>query len=577
MDEILRELQTLNERVSALEASSSSSSPLPSVEREVREEKGSSLTSPAGNPVGLLLGYTSGLVFLLAAGYLFRMTLWGDWLTPPWKVGFTTLCGGALLVGGWMQDSSRSRSLGGLLGGLGAALLNFSCWGAYFFYGMLTDPQVLFATSLIGLGSLGLYVSRRLSVYNVMAILGVYGGLLLVDPPLSMTATYLLFWGSLFTFSALYWKNRVALILSSYCGVVLYRLFSLQPFFSQDWEEGLLAKLLGLESGIPVLVLILILGGGMVAYRWMHQAPLSKKEGWCLVPLILFWYLFLGEREHSYPWLLGESSLLLFTLSIGGWIYALRKVGVAQDRESESPAVFVVLAIFLLYFKALYLTSLQWAGVGVGAAFLLPLFLWTFSPPKEFKASLLIFGVGIASSFCFLVEKAFSEQDVFELACLSGAMGWALLGNSLFLFIAKGKKNHLPMGDTALLGGALVAMVIQGLIATLHGFDVLWSTEGVAREELFFLLPLAHSSTGVVLLLIARRVGYHLLAYSSLPFFVYAVSDVLWHDWGGNHSFWPIGAFLWVGGVLFWAGRVFSQMRHWQQGPQADEGALKEG
>lgn len=446
------ELQELRERVQALERKAG----LVHFPAKPAAPPRPSLLKPASESwqAGTVLGVVASLCFVLAAAFLIKLAVESGWLTPARQLGLAVSFGLALVAGG-LALKDRDEEYAAILPACGAAVLYLAAYGGHLYYGLYGPWAAAGAASAVSAGALLLLGRMRSELVMGVSVAGTYVGPLLI-PVLRGGSTdsmlFFLVWDLAFLAWSLAAGRRELAMLACYMAVGAFAASSPTVRWNARPED--LARAAGFQFAQFALFT-----GAIGYFSARHRRPLSAREAWAFLPVLLFFYateysLLTRLSPHWAPW-----AALAFAGFVYG-VYLLAGESLGQGELESAPVVnaFAAVALFhALYLELLPERAAPWLAVALlaGATALgpgrAPGRLWPFG-----AAAALVVAINYLS-ILFLPPKGVPV----EAAALNLSFAAALLAACLSWRRGSGK----PQEDFWLL--ALLAASAQAL-AGLH-------------------------------------------------------------------------------------------------------------
>lgn len=318
--------------------------------KEPLEPTPSRATQPEVNPPdtttiksGNWLGIIAIICFILAAGFIIKLSIDSGWLTPIRQLSIAALFGIILIIAGFaLMDSDREYA--SLLPAAGVITLFITTFAAYRFYSVISFQVATAITTLISGLCIGLYLKLKHDIYAIIAALGAYTAPILFE--LNTTSLFSLYYFVCcsFTFAtiSIWAQSRTLTIIAAYLAVLVNAYVGIDLH-----QDALIATLLPLH--------FIIFSIGTFLYTRITQMKLTEKESWSFFPvLIIFYaveYFFIDRSFPSFaPWI---------SLAFAGFLVSLYLI--AKNRQSteefKSGGMIITFAT-LVFFHAFYLEIL---------------------------------------------------------------------------------------------------------------------------------------------------------------------------------------------------------------------------
>lgn len=482
------------------------------------------------------LGIIAILCFVLAAGFIIKLSIDSGWLTPARQVSLSALLGLGLIGAGLMLSKS-DREYASLLPGAGVIVLYLSAFAAYSYYGLIRFEVAIAMTSIVSAACIGLYLRLQHDIYAITAALGAYLAPSVLELNMSMNPEFSLYYflvcSVAFAVISIWLKTRIVSIIAAYCAILLTGLLGLDVYHQQ---HALMASLLALHFAVFSV--------STYFYTMRHRIPLTELEAWAFLPVLLIFYVleyyFIARLNAALaPWIsLGFAAFLL-----GLYIAAKRHFPEGLASQSLIMAFVTIIGVHAIYIELLPESWKPWL-------FPLIIFAGTFSPmlaksddslslPSFPKFALLAI---LAMEYISIAGHLLDQQSVswIAVAFVSLASLWAAI-------LTRG-----PARD--MFGcGLLVAAHILAIL----GFYRLTSEVGSLAVSASWLIY------GVVIILISFVRKDEVLAKSALYVLGFAAGKALLYDAASAPTVVRILCLLLTGVVLYGCGLFMRRLNDW--------------
>jgi uncharacterized membrane protein len=169
---------------------------------------------------GHWLGAIAVICFVLAAGFIIKLSIDSGWLTHERQLGLATLFGFSLIGAGfWLLKSDREYA--SLLPASGIIVLYLTAFGAHRFYSLLSFDSALVATSGISALCIWIYREIRHDLYPLTAAVGAYLAPIILDMNSAnlFSAYYFLICSFAFATVSVWVQSRTLAIVASYLAI----------------------------------------------------------------------------------------------------------------------------------------------------------------------------------------------------------------------------------------------------------------------------------------------------------------------------------------------------------------------
>lgn len=324
---------------------------------------GSAIRGAAGN----WLGVVAVICFMMAAGFIIKLSLDSGWLTPVRQIGIAAMLGFGL-IGAGLALMESDREYASFLPAAGVIALYAAVFGAHRLYGLITlENAVALSVGVSGV-CIWLYTRVREDIYPVTAAAGSYCApvVLGLGAASAFSVYYYLVCSLAFAVISIWVRSRTLTTVAAYLAMMLTAFTGLG---------------LGRDSLIVVMLALnfLALSGGVYLYTVNNGEPLTEGESMALLPALLFFY----AMEYFFVDRLLPGMAPWFSLGFAGLMLALYLAAKQKFPEGKVGSGTMVLAfVTVVCFHSFYLELL----------------------PKDGRPWLF---VGIVVGLCFLPQGAF--------------------------------------------------------------------------------------------------------------------------------------------------------------------------
>lgn len=489
---------------------------------------------------GNWLGLIAVACFVMAAGFIIKLSIDTGWLTPERQIGLAALLGFALIAAGFAL-MEKDRGYASLLPGAGIIVLYLTIVAAHTYYALIPFEVAIALTSIVSLFCVWIYTQIEHDAYAITAAAGSY-----VTPAILGVATdpafslyYFLFCSVAFAVISVWIKSRTLTLVSSYLALLMTGLIGI-PF----GNDTLVASLLAIH--------FIVFAVATYLYTLTHKEPLSEFEALSFLPVLFLFYCleyFLLERINPTlaPWI-----SLGFAAGLMG-LYLSARHAFADGLASQSLIfAFVTLAVFhSVYLELLPADVRPWLFVAILLAFTFSPFaldrtklkqaLWI--PALALLAVLAIEYLGMLSD---VLSGRRSQKLLVSFAALAST--WATLT------MGKDKLASVPTAGHVLLGAAHV-LAVAGLFRLMEDFGSL----AISASWLLY-------AAAVVGFAFVRR--DEIMAKSALMVLAFAAAKALLVDAASAPSVVRIFCLLLTGVVLYGCGLLMRRIGSWAEGQE---------
>lgn len=488
---------------------------------------------------GHWLGVIAVLCFVLAAGFIIKLSIDTGWLTPTRQLGFAVQLGIAL-IGAGLFLQRIDRGYASLLPAAGVVVLYLTGFAAYRFYALIPFGAAIGITGVVSGLCIWLYTRMRHDIYALTAAVGAYLSPVLLDMHTSATFSmyYYLMCSVAFATISIGVKSRLLTVLAAYLAILL------TGFTGANLrEDALVATLLPLH--------FLVFAIGTYLYSVQSGKALTKGEANSFLPVLLIFYAmeyhFISRFAPAIaPWIsLGFAGVLVA-------LYLIAKQGFgAQSLASESMIfAFSTVAVFHAgYLELLPHGDAPWLLVIILVGFAIsPLSLGGKQTKDSERYTLPVIGIllVLGIEYISLLMDLFDNHKEAPLL-----IAFAVFASIWFVLVAAGDgRERLGKQGSALLAAAHL-LAIMGLFRLTDGVGSL----AVSASWLFY---------GVAIILFAAQRRDEVMAKSALLVLSLAAGKALLYDAASAPTVVRILCLLLTGVVLYGTGLMMRRIGSWK-------------
>jgi hypothetical protein len=315
---------------------------------------GPALRSATGN----WLGVVAVICFMMAAGFIIKLSLDSGWLTPIRQIGIAAMFGLGLIAAGLaLADSDREYA--SYLPAAGVIVLYAAVFAAHRLYAIITfENAISLSVGVSGL-CIWLYTRVKEDIYPITAAVGSYcaPAVLGLGAAAAFSVYYYLICSLAFAVISIWVRSRTLSIVASYLAMMM------TAFTGLDLgRDSLIVAMLALN--------FVALSGGIYLYTVNNGTPLTEKESMSLLPALLFFY----AMEYFYVERLLPGKAPWFSLAFAGLLLGLYLAAKQKFPEGKVGSGSMVLAfVTVVCFHSFYLEILPsdgrpWLFVGIVVA-----------------------------------------------------------------------------------------------------------------------------------------------------------------------------------------------------------------
>ncbi len=495
--------------------------------------------SPAYNETkpGNWLGIISIICFVLAAGFIIKLSIESGWLTPARQIGLAVLLGLSLIGAGFMLMKS-DRDYAALLPGAGIIVLYLTAFAAHRYYFLISFESALALSTLVSGMCIRLYVVIRHDAYAITAAVGAYiaPAILGLNTEAEFSLYYYLLCSLSFAAISVGVQSRLLTMISAYLAIFMTAFVG----FDID-KDGLIAGVLASH--------FIIFSTGTYLYTTKNHMPLSENESRSFLPVLFVFYAmeyyFINRiNPDAAPWIsLGFAAML-----IGFYLSARRFFPDGLGSQTLILAFATIVCFHSVYIELLPSNARPWLFVIImlGAAFS-PLQISAQKRRGVFfipaLAILAILVIEYLEMVFHLIDGDTLSWLVVSFAALTSLWTMLLTGNSAFA--AKNTYGNILLGAAHILA-------ILGLYRLTHDTGSL----AVSASWLFY-------AVGVMVFAFARK--DEAMAKSALLVLSFAAAKALLYDAASVPTIVRILCLLLTGVVLYGSGLLMRKIADWKK------------
>ena len=312
---------------------------------------------------GNWLGIIAVICFVLAAGFIIKLSIESGWLTPARQVGLAALLS-VSLIGAGLTLMRSDREYASLLPGAGVIVLYLTAFAAHRYYSLIFFEAALATTGLVSCLCVWLYIKIKHDVYPITAAVGSYiaPAILGVGADAAFSLYYFLVCSVAFAMISIWVGSRLLTLVSAYLAIVMTSMLGLNL-----QQDTLIAGALALH--------FFIFSAGTYLYSRHTQKTLSEAEAWCFLPVLLIFYAaeyYFIDRIHPglAPWI----SLTFAGILIGLYVSAKSYFSSRLGSQSLILAFSAIVCFHSVYLELIPADMRSWLFVAImlGASFFLP-------------------------------------------------------------------------------------------------------------------------------------------------------------------------------------------------------------
>lgn len=504
-------------------------------------------SSPLAAPKsGNWLGTIAVVCFVLAAGFIIKLSVDSGWLTPGRQIVIAAVFG-LSLIGTGFALLHADRAYASLLPAAGVIILYLSVFAAHRVYNLVPFNTAMALIVMVSLVCIGLYLKIKHDAYAICAAAGAYlGPIILGLQAASMFSMYYFVCCSLtFATISIWLRSRIMTILAAYLAILITSLIGLQLN-----DDVTIAVVLALHFLIFTL--------GTYLFTHVHQQELTEKEAWGFFPvLMLFYAMEYFYIDRSYPGLAPWLSLLFAGLVLVLYVSAKHLFPDGRIKSQSMIFAFVAIVLFHSFYIELLPASVKpWLYVLIMLALaFLPLKPATMKDRGTYYVPALIGFVILAIEYINILNHLLHLNS--SMAAGDDPSSWlmvafaALISTWLALIYRRDDLAQHEEYGSSLLGAAhLLALAGFYRLADPYG------SLAVSACWLFY---------AMAVMAFAYQRRDKTMAKSALVVLGFAAGKALLYDAASTPTMVRIFCLLLTGGVLYGAGFLMKKITEWEK------------
>ncbi|MDX2027015.1 MAG: DUF2339 domain-containing protein [Alphaproteobacteria bacterium] len=484
---------------------------------------------------GNWLGIIAVICFVLAAGFIIKLSIDSGWLTPERQIGLAALLG-LSLIGSGLALLKSDREYASLLPGAGVIVLYLTAFAAHRYYKLIPFELALATTSIISALCIWLYTRVKHDAYPITAAAGAYIAPVILGLHTQgvFSVYYFLFCSLTFAVISIWLSSRMLTLVSAYMAILM------TGYVGIDLNQNaLIACMLALHFFIFAI--------GTYLYTAHNREALTEREAWAFLPVLLLFYAIEYHyidliQPHLAPWIsLGFAGVL-----ISLYLLARRYFKDGLGSETILAAYTTIVLFHSFYLEILPSDVRPWLFVAIMlAATFLPTSLLErkIRIPLIPAAIFMILGIEYVRMLSELWTGYSPEWLAVSFASF-GSIWVVLLG-------ACNKFNKEDVYIHPLLGAAHILAVLG-----LYRLTTDISSLAVSASWLFY-------AVAVITLAFARK--DRIMAKSALFVLGFAAGKALLYDAASAPTVIRILCLLLTGAVLYGCGFMMRKVDDWKK------------
>lgn len=493
---------------------------------------------------GNWLGAIAVVCFVLAAGFIVKLTVDSGWLTPERQLGLAALFGFSLIGAGfWLSRSDREYA--SLLPAAGIIVLYLTAFAAHRIQSILSFQGALIAISAISAFSVWLYTEIKHDIYAVTAAVGSYVAPVVLNLNTGdiFSAYYFLLCSFAFATISVWVNSRILAIVSAYLAIGITA--ALGSSLNMDQT---IATLLALHFLIFTLATFL--------HTRIRGTELSETAAFSYLPVLLLFYAceyyFVSKITPAMaPWF----SLAFAAIPFGLYLIAQRLSPSKVLASRSMIFTFTTMVVFHAgYIELLPKDAHPWLFSAI-------LIIAALAPNSFFervktgsdasKVPRLALIAIVAIEYCHMLFKLFDKPPVnpFDASVVSAIVALASLWLVIVMITTQGKKH---LGD---LGIYLVSAHALAILAFYN----------LAYEQGSLAVSIAWLIYAACVMGFAFQIQNEKMAKSAVAVLGLAAAKALLYDAASAVAPVRIVCLILTGAVLYGAGLLMRRISNWRQ------------
>jgi uncharacterized membrane protein len=480
---------------------------------------------------GNWLGIAAVVCFVVAAGFIVKMSIESGWLTPPRQIGLAALLG-LVLIGAGLALRRADREYAGLLPAAGVVVLYLTAFAAHSLYSLLPFDVAIGVVCIVSAICLWLYTELKHDLYAITAAVGAYLSPVILDlhGEAEFALYYFLCCSVAFAALSIWLRTRTLTLVSAYLALLLTAVLG-----SNFGNDALVAGVLAVH--------FVIFAASTWLYTRESRRPLTDVEAWSFLPvLIAFYALEYQLLDRLVPLLAPWLSLSFAALLIGLYLAARKVLATHLASQSLVLTYATIVAFHSGYLELLPDPVKPWLFVAVVLGI-------AFSPPSSRPKGALWVPVAAAVviaaiEYLKMLTHLFGAFDAGILAVSAAAFA------SLWALILRGGQQRLPAVWSYALLGLAHLLAILGFYRLTAGAGSL----AVSASWLFY-------AVAVIVFAFMRK--DEAMAKSALVILALAAGKALLYDAASAPTLVRIFCLLLTGAVLYGCGLLMRKIAVW--------------
>lgn len=506
------------------------------------EETDREISTPVNAPQaiqGNWLGIIATICFILASGFIIKLSIDSGWLTQERQLGIVTLFG-ILLIGSGLFLQRSDKKYASFLPAAGIVVFYIASFAAHRYYQLISFEEAILCIGFISILCIFLYFKIEHDIYLLTATVGAYISPVILGFNAKATFSIYYFLGCSISFAiiSIFVKSRLLTIISAYLAILMTALvgFSL-------YQDLFVALMLAAQFLIFTL--------GSYLYSKKTNNSLTYSESVAFLPVLLLFYAAeynLIDQLYSSlaPWISIGFSAILF-------IFYFSAKRFFRDTLASQFLVFSFAAV--IFFHSVYIELLPnnikpWL-------FTLIVAIAAFIPSTTKKKNSLVKGALLIPALAVLSILGIEYLRMLYNLYMDFNLSWILVSISsfacLWIFIVN-KKNEVE--SQSQYGYSLLTMA--HLLAIFGLFRLTTDIGSLAVSASWLLYA-------ILVIAYAFFSKNKLIARSSLFVLSFPAGKVLIYDTVSAPTIVRILCLLLTGVILYTSGLFLRKIKNWEK------------
>ncbi len=452
---------------------------------------------------GNWLGIIAIICFVLAAGFIVKLSIDSGWLTPARQMGLAALFGYGLIISGFLMFQS-DREYASLLPASGIIILYITVFAAHLYHKLIPFEIAISLSSIVSGLCIWLYTRIRHDIYPISAAIGAYVSPIIMGlytGNAEFAVYYFMFCSVAFSAISIWAESRILTVISAYLAILM------TAFIGGGLQQDLL-----IASALAINFIVFAVGTYL--YSRKNRQPLTEKEAYSFLPVMLVFY----AAEYYFINRLGSQSIIMMFTTI---------VCFHSIYLELLPAIFHPW-LFVLIMLGVAFLPISLSGRPTGNIFIIPI---------------LAISAIMAIEYVTIIYHLWNKSDTSWLV-----VSWAAFASIWSILIVRNDESN-SYGHVML--GAAHILAILGLYRLVGDYGSL----AVSASWLFY---------AVCIIFFAFIRKDEVMAKSALFVLGFSAGKALLYDTSSAESIVRIMCLLLTGGVLYGCGFMLRKISYWK-------------